>query len=103
MNLYRLENLFILEKKTEISVIKFPGIAIVFGAFKNVEFNKSTDIVIPVTFKTASISTIPHHTGTTGILTTMAYAAGNTITIRINNSTTGLQNISGTFIAIGTI
>ena len=101
--LERLENLFKVENHNDISVLKFSNIAIVYGNFKNIRFNESTDIVIPVTFKNASISAIPWHTGTPGNLTTMAYVNGNKITIRINNHDTGLQNASGTFIITGIV
>ena len=98
-----MENLIKTNDNNDIKTIKFGNIAIVFGNFKNIDFNKSTDIVIPVTFKSASIAAIPWHTGTEGNLTIMAYVESNKITIRANNDNTGLQNASGTFIAIGII
>ena len=88
--MYKLENLFSFRNQNDINVIKFSNVAIAFGNFKNIEFNKS-------------ISVTPHHTGTPGNLTAMAYANGNKITIRINNHDTGLTTVSGTFIVIGTI
>ena len=97
----RLENLFKIENHNDISVLKFSNIAIVYGNFKNIRFNESTDITIPVTFKSASVSAVPWHTGTPGNLSIMAYAATNKITIRVNNGNTSLQNISGTFIVVG--
>lgn len=97
----RLENLFTINENDDIKTIKFGNIAIVFGNFKNIEFNKSKDIAIPITFKNASISITPHHTGTPGNLTAMSYVNGNKITIRINNHDTGLTTVSGTFIAVG--
>lgn len=99
----RLENLITIVESNDSKVIKFSNIAIVCGVFKNIEFNKSTDITIPITFKSVSISVTPHHTGTPGNLTAMAYANGNKITIRINNHDTGLTTVSGTFIAIGIV
>ncbi|MCL4592547.1 hypothetical protein [Fusobacterium nucleatum] len=102
-NLNRLENLFSFSNQNDINIIKFSNVAIAFGNFKNIEFNKSTDITIPVDLKNASISVTPHHTGTPGNLTAMAYVNGNKITIRINNHNTGLTTVSGTFIAIGTM
>ncbi|MFA1744757.1 hypothetical protein ACDQ58_07255 [Fusobacterium animalis] len=102
-NLNRLENLFKIDSHNDITTIKFGNVVIIYGAFRNVRFNESTDIVIPVTFKNASISAIPWHTGTPGNLTTMAYVNGNKITIRINNYDTGLQNASGTFIITGIV
>ena len=101
--LERLENLFKIDSHNDITTIKFGNVVIIYGAFRNVRFNESTDIVIPVTFKNASISAIPWHTGTPGNLTTMAYVNGNKITIRINNHDTGLQNASGTFIITGIV
>lgn len=101
--LERLENLITIVESNDSKVIKFSNIAIVCGVFKNIEFNKSTDITIPITFKSVSISVTPHHTGTPGNLTAMAYANGNKITIRINNHDTGLTTVSGTFIAVGII
>lgn len=101
--LERLENLITIVESNDSKVIKFSNIAIVCGVFKNIEFNKSTDITIPITFKSVSISVTPHHTGTPGNLTAMAYANGNKITIRINNHDTGLTTVSGTFIAIGIV
>lgn len=101
--LERLENLFKINSNNDITTIKFGNVVIVYGTFRNVRFNESTDIVIPVTFKNASISAIPWHTGTPGNLTTMAYVNGNKITIRVNNSNTGLQNASGTFITTGIV
>lgn len=98
-----MENLITINKNDDIKTIKFGNIAIVFGNFKNIEFNKSTDISIPVTFKSASVSAIPWHTGTPGNLTTMAYVNVNKITIRINNHDTGLQNVSGTFMVVGIV
>ena len=102
-NRKRLENLFKVENHNDISVLKFSNIAIVYGAFKNIKFNESIDISIPITFKSASISAIPWHTGTPGNLSIMAYVASNKATIRVNNSNTSLQNVSGTFIAIGIV
>ena len=99
----RLENLFKIDSHNDITTIKFGNVVIIYGAFRNVRFNESTDIFIPVTFKNASISAIPWHTGTPGNLTTMAYVNGNKITIRINNYDTGLQNASGTFIITGIV
>ncbi|WP_338953574.1 hypothetical protein [Fusobacterium nucleatum] len=96
-----MENLFKVENHNDISVVKFSNIAIVYGIFKNIRFNKSTDITIPITFKNASISAIPWHTGTPGNLTIMAYINTNKVTIRVNNSNTSLQNVSGTFIVVG--
>ena len=97
----RLENLFKVENHNDISVLKFSNIAIVYGNFKNIRFNESMDITIPVTFKSASVSAVPWHTGTPGNLSIMAYVATNKITIRVNNGNTSLQNISGTFIVVG--
>ncbi|MCL4591362.1 phage tail protein [Fusobacterium nucleatum] len=102
-NRKKLENLFKIDSHNDITTIKFGNVVIIYGAFRNVRFNESTDIVIPVTFKNASISAIPWHTGTPGNLTTMAYVNGNKITIRINNHDTGLQNASGTFIITGIV
>lgn len=102
-NRKRLENLFKVENHNDISVVKFSNIVIVYGTFKNIRFNESSDITIPVTFKSASVSAVPWHTGTPGNLTTMAYVNGNKITIRINNHDTGLQNASGTFIITGIV
>ncbi|WP_338939459.1 hypothetical protein KST07_02495 [Fusobacterium nucleatum] len=99
--LERLENLFKVENHNDISVLKFSNIAIVYGNFKNIRFNESMDITIPVTFKSASVSAVPWHTGTPGNLSIMAYVATNKITIRVNNGNTSLQNISGTFIVVG--
>ncbi|WP_338958463.1 ribose-phosphate pyrophosphokinase [Fusobacterium nucleatum] len=99
----RLENLFSSSNQNDINVIKFSNVAIVFGNFKNIKFNESTDISIPITFKSASISAIPWHTGTPGNLSVMAYVASNKATIRVNNSNTSLQNVSGTFIIVGVI
>ena len=99
----RLENLITINENDDIKTIKFGNVVIVYGTFKNIKFNESTDISIPVTFKSASISAIPWHTGTPGILTTMAYVASNKATIRVNNSNTSLQNVSGTFIIVGVI
>jgi|GEM_PF-5156318 len=99
----RLENLFNFSNQNEINIIKFSNVAIVFGTFKNIEFNKSTDIVIPVTFKNVSVMATPWHTGTPGNLTIMSYGEKNKITIRANNNGTNLITVSGTFIAIGTI
>ena len=101
--LERLENLFKVENHNDISVLKFSNIAIVYGNFKNIRFNESTDISIPVTFKSASVSAIPWHTGTPGNLSIMAYLATNKVTIRVNNGDTGLQNVSGTFIVVGIV
>ena len=98
-----MENLFKVENHNDIRVLKFSNIAIVYGAFKNIKFNESIDISIPITFKSASISAIPWHTGTPGNLSIMAYVASNKATIRVNNSNTSLQNVSGTFIAVGII
>ena len=102
-NRKRLENLFKVENHNDISVLKFSNIAIVYGAFENIKFNESIDISIPITFKSASISAIPWHTGTPGNLSIMAYVASNKATIRVNNSNTSLQNVSGTFIIVGVI
>ena len=102
-NRKKLENLFSFSNQSEINIIKFSNIAIVYGAFKNIKFNESIDISIPITFKSASISAIPWHTGTPGNLSIMAYVASNKATIRVNNSNTSLQNVSGTFIAIGIV
>ena len=102
-NRKRLENLFSFSNQNDINVIKFSNVAIVYGIFRNIEFNKSKDITIPVDLKNASISVTPHHTGTPGNLTAMAYVNGNKITIRINNHDTGLTTVSGTFIAIGIV
>lgn len=102
-NRKRLENLFSFSNQSEINIIKFSNIAIAFGNFKNIKFNESTDISIPITFKSASISAIPWHTGTPGNLSIMAYVASNKATIRVNNSNTSLQNVSGTFIIVGVI
>ena len=102
-NRKKLENLFSFSNQNDINVIKFSNVAIAFGNFKNIEFNKSTDITIPVDLKNASISVTPHHTGTPGNLTAMAYVNRNKITIRINNHDTGLTTVSGTFMAIGTM
>ncbi|MEJ6468427.1 hypothetical protein [Fusobacterium nucleatum] len=101
--LERLENLFKVENHNDISVLKFSNIAIVYGNFKNIRFNESTDITIPITFKNASISAIPWHTGTPGNLSIMAYINTNKVTIRVNNGNTGLQNASGTFIVVGIV
>ena len=98
-----MENLITINENDDIKTIKFGNVVIVYGTFKNIRFNESTDISIPVTFKSASISAIPWHTGTPGNLSIMAYVATNKITIRVNNSNTGLQNTSGTFIAIGIV
>ena len=102
-NRKKLENLFSFSNQNEINIIKFSNVAIVFGTFKNIEFNKSTDIVIPVTFKNVSVMATPWHTGTPGNLTIMSYGEKNKITIRANNNGTNLITVSGTFIAIGTI
>ncbi|WP_338964003.1 hypothetical protein [Fusobacterium nucleatum] len=102
-NKKKLENLFSSSNQNDINVIKFSNVAIVFGNFKNIKFNESTDISIPITFKSASISAIPWHTGTPGNLSVMAYVASNKATIRVNNSNTSLQNVSGTFIIVGVI
>ena len=99
----RLENLFSFSNQSEINIIKFSNIAIVFGTFKNIEFNKSTDIIIPVTLKNVSVMATPWHTGTPGNLTIMSYGEKNKITIRANNNGTNLTTVSGTFIAIGTM
>ena len=101
--LERLENLFSFSNQSEINIIKFSNIAIVFGTFKNIEFNKSTDIIIPVTLKNVSVMATPWHTGTPGNLTIMSYGEKNKITIRANNNGTNLTTVSGTFIAIGTM
>ena len=98
-----MENLFSFSNQSEINIIKFPNIAIVFGTFKNIEFNKSTDIIIPVTLKNVSVMATPWHTGTPGNLTIMSYGEKNKITIRANNNGTNLTTVSGTFIAIGTM
>ena len=102
-NRKKLENLFSFSNQNEINIIKFSNVAIVFGTFKNIEFDKSTDIVIPVTFKNVSVMATPWHTGTPGNLTIMSYGERNKITIRANNNGTNLIKVSGTFIAIGTI
>jgi len=102
-NRKKLENLFSFSNQNEINIIKFSNVAIVFGTFKNIEFDKSTDIVIPVTFKNVSVMATPWHTGTPGNLTIMSYGEKNKITIRANNNGTNLIKVSGTFIAIGTI
>ena len=99
----RLENLFSFSNQNDINVIKFSNIVIAFGNFKNIKFNESTDISIPITFKSVSISVTPHHTGTPGNLSIMAYLATNKVTIRVNNGDTGLQNVSGTFIVVGIV
>ena len=101
--LERLENLFKVENHNDISVVKFSNIAIVFGTFKNIEFNKSADIIIPVTLKNVSVMATPWHTGTPGNLTIMSYGEKNKITIRANNNGTNLTTVSGTFIAIGIV
>ena len=101
-NRKKLENLFSFSNQSEINIIKFSNIAIVFGNFKNIEFNKSTDIIIPVTLKNVSVMATPWHTGTPGNLTIMSYGEKNKITIRANNNGTNLTTVSGTFIAIGT-
>lgn len=100
-NLNRLENLITINENDDIKTIKFGNIAIVYGNFKNIKFNESKDITIPITFKSASISAIPWHTGTPGNLTAMAYVLSNKITLRVNNGNTSLENVSGTFIAVG--
>lgn len=102
-NRKKLENLFKIDSHNDITTIKFRNVVIVYGTFRNVRFNESTDVVIPVALKNASISITPHHTGTPGNLTAMAYVNGNKITIRINNHDTGLTTVSGTFIVIGII
>lgn len=102
-NLNRLENLITINENDDIKTIKFGNIAIVYGTFKNIRFNESTDISIPVTFKSASVAAIPWHTGTSGNLSILAYINTNKVTIRVNNGNTGLQNASGTFVAIGII
>ena len=102
-NKKKLENLFKVENHNDISVLKFSNIAIVYGTFKNIRFNESTHISIPVIFKSASIAAVPWHTGTPGNLTIMAYVQSNKVIIRVNNINTGLQNVSGTFIVVGTI
>jgi hypothetical protein len=102
-NRKRLENLFSFSNQSEINIIKFSNIAIVFGTFKNIEFNKSTDIIIPVTLKNVSVMATPWHTGTPGNLTIMSYGEKNKITIRANNNGTNLTTVSGTFIAIGIV
>ena len=98
-----MENLITFNGNDDIKTIKFGNIAIVYGTFKNIRFNESTDISIPVTFKSASVSAIPWHTGTPGNLSIMAYINTNKITIRVNNGDTGLQNASGTFIVVGIV
>ena len=98
-----MENLITINENDDIKTIKFGNIAIVFGNFKNIEFNKSTDITIPITFKSASISAVPWHTGTPGNITVMAYINTNKVTLRVNNGNTGLQNVSGTFIVVGIV
>ena len=102
-NKKKLENLFKVENHNDISVLKFSNIAIVYGNFKNIRFNESTDITIPITFKSASVAAIPWHTGTSGNLSILAYINTNKVTIRVNNGNTGLQNASGTFIVVGVI
>jgi len=99
----RLENLFSFSNQSEINIIKFSNIAIVFGTFKNIEFDKSADIIIPVTLKNVSVMATPWHTGTPGNLTIMSYGEKNKITIRANNNGTNLTTVSGTFIAIGIV
>lgn len=99
----RLENLFSFSNQSEINIIKFSNIAIVFGTFKNIEFNKTADIIIPVTLKNVSVMATPWHTGTPGNLTIMSYGEKNKITIRANNNGTNLTTVSGTFIAIGIV
>ena len=99
----RLENLFKVENHNDIRVLKFSNIAIVYGTFKNIRFNESTNISIPVTFKSASITAVPWHTGTPGNLTIMAYVESNKVIIRVNNINSVLQHTSGTFIAVGII
>ena len=101
--LEKLENLFKVENHNDIRVLKFSNIAIVYGTFKNIRYNESTNISIPVTFKSASIAAIPWHTGTPGNLTIMAYVESNKVIIRVNNINSGLQHTSGTFIAVGII
>ncbi|WP_338949913.1 hypothetical protein [Fusobacterium nucleatum] len=101
--LERLENLFSFSNQSETNIIKFSNIAIVFGTFKNIEFNKSADIIIPVTLKNVSVMATPWHTGTPGNLTIMSYGEKNKITIRANNNGTNLTTVSGTFIAIGIV
>ena len=98
-----MENLITINENNDIKTIKFGNVAIVFGNFKNIKFNESKDISIPITFKSASVSAVPWHTGTPGNLTTMAYVNMNKISIRVNNSNTSLQNVSGTFIVIGVV
>ena len=102
-NRKRLENLFSFSNQNDINVIKFSNVAIAFGNFKNIEFNKSTDIIIPVTLKNVSVMATPWHTGTPGNLTIMSYGEKNKITIRANNNGTNLTTVSGTFIAIGIV
>ena len=97
------ENLFKVENHNDIRVLKFSNIAIVYGTFKNIRYNESTNISIPVTFKSASIAAIPWHTGTPANLTIMAYVESNKVIIRVNNINSGLQHTSGTFIAVGII
>ena len=101
--LERLENLITINENDDIKTIKFGNVAIVYCTFKNIKFNESTDISIPVNFKSASISAVPWHTGTPGNLSLMAYINTNKVTLRVNNGNTGLQNVSGTFIAVGII
>lgn len=101
--LERLENLITINENDDIKTIKFGNVAIVYCTFKNIKFNESTDISIPVNFKSASISAVPWHTGTSGNLSLMAYINTNKVTLRVNNGNTGLQNVSGTFIAVGII
>ena len=98
-----MENLFKIDSHNDITTIKFGNVVIIYGTFRNVRFNESTDIVIPVTFKNASIAAIPWHTGTPGNLTIMAYVESNKVIIRVNNINSGLQHTSGTFIAVGII
>ena len=102
-NRKRLENLFKIDSHNDITTIKFGNVVIVYGTFRNIRFNESTDITIPVTFQNASITAIPWHTGTHGNLTIMAYINTNKVTIRVNNKDAALQNVSGTFIVVGTI
>lgn len=99
----RLENLITINENDDIKTIKFGNIAIVYGTFKNIRFNESTNITIPITFKNASISAIPWHTGTEGNLTIAAYINTNKVTLRVNNLNSQLTAVSGTFIAVGIV
>ena len=98
-----MENLITINENNDIKTIKFGNVAIVYGTFKNIKFNESTDISIPITFKNASISAIPWHTGTPGNLSIMAYVNTNKVTLRVNNLNSQLTAVSGTFIAVGIV